>query len=578
MPPDGSLATPSIFPSAAKGAKDFVGRDWVTKQILDWMDHGSERFCLFIAEPGWGKSSLAAWMVGPGRAPTGAAARARLNRLRKAWSAAYLCSTGGGSTTDPKTFTNSVATQLTNRFDDFASAFLQRAAPGQYNVNITADEITGRAIGILTGQIVVEAADARDAYEQSVRQPLVAIADATRAADRIFILVDGLDDALTFRSPNIVDLVARSTDFPDRVRFFLTSRPEPRVLAAFPSDPDVRVLTASDASHQADNERDVRAYVAGRLAEPSIAAWVARTGRTRKAFVDALVAQADGNLLFTRFVLDNPPAVDGPAELQTALPAGLGEAYDTFLARVVPGAGAYGEDPLWTGTVRPVLGAMTVAVPAVPDRDMPRWFGPDLNVPAALATVGQVTEWQQDADGGSHRLYHPSLGDFLSTEELPPRAGQLQPNRFYVQPRAQHQRIVDYYLTAIDGDWAGDWSMCDTYGLRRLLPHLYALHAMTEGRTARAAIAERMAKIALAPGFQAAQRSMLGDGAATIEAIRLMFEVSGETADPPAIRQRIRTVATSWEPEMRGSAARAITNLSQTSPKDALDELKALLR
>jgi hypothetical protein len=170
------------------------------------------------------------------------------------------------------------------------------------------------------------------------------------------------------------------------------------------------------------------------------------------------------------------------------------------------------------------------------------------------------------------------LGDFLSAEQLPPRAGQPRPNRFYVEPRAQHERIIDYYLAALEADWAGDWNQCDPYGLRRLVPHLYALHAMTEGRTARAAIAERMATVALAPSFQAAQRSVLGDGAATVEAIELMLEVAAETADPAAIRERVRVVATSWEPEMRASAARAIASLGKTNPTDALDELKALLR
>jgi hypothetical protein len=577
MPHGGSQPAPFIFPSAAAGAKAFVGREWVLDQVLDWMDHGSERFCVLVAEPGWGKSSLSAWMVGPGRAPRGTAAKARLRRVRSAWSAAYLCSAASGSTVNPTTFSESLAAQLAHRFDDFAAAFLQLAAPGQYNVTIRAGEIVGRAIGILTKQIVVEAADARDVYERSVRQPLVAIAQAAKSDDPIFVLVDGLDDALAFAAPTIVDLLARSGDFPERVRFFLTSRPESRVLAAIPTEPGVRLLTVSDPSHQADNDRDVRAYVEERLAEPAIAAWAARSGKP-DAFIDGLVGQAAGNLLFARFVLDNPPAGDAPAGIPASLPAGLADAYDGFLARVVPGVAAYGADPLWTGTVRPVLGALTVAVPAVPDRDMPRWLGPDLDIPAALAAVGQVTEWDPQADGGSHRLYHRSLGDFLSAEQLPPRAGQPRPNRFYVEPRAQHQRIVDYYLTAIDADWAGDWTQCDPYGLRRLVPHLHALHAMTEGRAARAAIAEQMATLALAPGFQAAQRSVLGDGAATVEAIELMLDVAGETADPDGIRKRVRTVATSWEPEMRASAARALANLGKTSPEDALAELKALLR
>lgn len=577
VPADGQRGAPPrplIFASAAKGAEDFTGRDWVVEQILDWIDHGSERFCLLIGEPGWGKSSLSAWMIGPGREPRSGAAKARLSRIRNSWSAAYLCSAVTGSTIDPTTFVRSMAAQLAYRFDDFASAFLQRAAPGQYNVNISANAIVGRAIGILTKQIIVEAADARDVYEQSVRQPLADVAVAKPGGDPVFILVDGLDDALTFTSPNIVDLLERSTDFPDRVRFFLTSRREERVLNAFPASAGVRIIAVSTEANQADNDKDIRDYVAARASEPNVAAWAARTGREPDAFVDDLVAQAAGNFLYIRFVLDNPPP---PGTAGAAVPTGLEAAYDEFLARVLPGVGRYGTDPTWTETVKPVLGALTVAVPAAPEDAMPRWLGPTHDVTEALATVGQMTEWVDD-DGGSRRLYHRSLGDFLSTETLPPRAGEPQPNRFFVHLRDYHETIATYYLGAIERDWDRDWRKCDRYGLRRLVPHLYALHAMTEGRAERSKIADQLCDLALDPDFEAAQRQVLGDGSATIEAIRLALEVCTEAGDPATIRKRVRRVAASWEPEMRASAARAIAELSRTDQKAAVDELKGLLR
>lgn len=537
------------------------------------MDNGSERFFLLVGEPGWGKSSLCAWMIGVGREPDSPADASRRARLRDAWAAAYLCSATAGSTVNPTTFVRTIAAQLAHTFDEFAAKVLEREAP-DYSVNVTTGDLSGRAraIGLMTDQINVEAADAREAWERSVRLPLADIAATQVRGDPIFIVVDGLDDALTFTPPNIVDLVAGSTDFPDRVRFFLTSRREERVLNAFPSSVGVRVVAVS-MGVDPDNDEDIRAYIEMRASEPNIAAWAVRAGLEPKAFADELVARAAGNFLFIRFVLDNPPTGDA----QAAFPHGLEAAYDEFLARALPGVRQYGADPTWTSTVKPVLGALTVASPAAPEEAIPRWLVPAPDVAQALTAVGQMTEWV-DEDGGSRRLYHRSLADFLSTERLPSRAGEPQKNRFFVEPRAYHAAIAGYYLDALGTEWDGDWTKSDGYGLRRLVPHLYALHAMTQGRAERAKVAAQLCEVALDETFQEAQRRKLGDGSATIEAIRLALEVCSETGDPEAIRKRARRAALSWEPQMRASAARAIAELGRNSPKAALDELKALLR
>jgi hypothetical protein len=347
------------------------------------------------------------------------------------------------------------------------------------------------------------------------------------------------------------------------------------VLSPFRALKSVRILAVSDESNHEHNDRDVSEYIEWRAADPAIELWVRKTGLDRDAFVKQLVAHATGNFLFTRFVLDNPPT---GGQLDAAVPAGLQAAYDSFLARVLPGAGSYGPDSTWTETVKPVLGALAVAVPAAPVDTLPRWLGPTGHVDDALQSVGQLTEWVADDGGrGSRRLYHRSLGDFLCTDELPAVAGEPLRNRFFVEPRKRHESIASYYLTAITAEWDNDWKKCDRYGLRRLVPHLYALHALTTGKNEKAELAGRICDLALDAGFQAAQREVLGDGSATIEAIRLALEVCVETGDAASIRKRVHRVAESWEPEMRASAARAIAQLHRTSPQAALDELKALL-
>jgi hypothetical protein len=579
---DGLQPRPPIFPSAEKGAEEFTGRDAILRQIVEWIDKGSERFFLLLAEPGWGKSSLCAWMIGPGLAPDTPAERERLGRLRKTWSAGYLCSATTGSTINPDTFVETIASQLAARVDGFGTAFLEREAPGQFTSTVSTGAVSAgsQVTGILIKELVLQTDDPRNGYERAVRRPLAAIdaADDLRgtAGDQrspVFILVDGLDDALTFSRPNILDLIAESTDFPPRVRFFLTSRREENVLGALPLENDVRLAEVSKPEFDAANDADIRTYVATRAAQPNIAAWAERSGLGRDRFVDELVRQADGNFLFIRFVLDNPPPA-GAA--MASIPVGLAAAYEGFLARLVPGAGQLGNDEGWSKTVKPVLGALTVAVPAAPVADIPLWLEAAPDVPAGLTRVGQVTEFVPD-DGGSRRLYHRSLADFLSSETLAPLGGEPRQNRFYVEPPASHAAIVAYYESAIKDDWNGDWRQCDGYGLRRLVPHLYALHAVARGGAKRQ-LADRICDLALDKGFQDAQRQNLGDGSATIEAIRLALDVASETRDPDAIRKRVREVASSWEPEMRAFASRTLAKLSKTDPNAAIDELKALLR
>jgi hypothetical protein len=572
---DTAPAGPIIFESARRGALDFTGRDRVLQEILGWInDPKSERVMLLLAEPGWGKSSLCAWMIGQGRQPATLAEQGRRAQIMNAWSASYLCSTTSGSTINPTTFSRSIAEQLASRFADFAAALVRRAAPGQYNASITANEISGQAIGIniATQQIIVEAANARDVYEHAVRLPLVDVVAARPAGGRIFILVDGIDDALLFGRNNIVDLLLASGDFPDRVRFFLTSRREDRVRLAFPPSEHVRVVFVSDDTWRDENDKDVSAYIEWRANEPEIQAWLASTGLERAAFVKQLVDHAAGNLLFIRFVLDNPPRAGA---VGVAVPTGLQAAYDGFLARIFPGVGA-GPDPTWTDTGKPVLGALTVAVPAAPDDALPQWLGPS-RIDQALQTVGQLTEWINDADGGSRRLYHRSLGDFLSTQRVQSTDKEPLGNRFFVDPRMQHKTITDYYFAAIKDQWDNDWHECDRYGLRQLVPHMYALHALTTVKSERVGVAERICDLALNEKFQEAQREKLGDGTATIEAIRLALDVCVETGDAASIRRRAHRVAESWEPQMRAFAAQAIADLHTRDPKAALDELKALL-
>jgi hypothetical protein len=51
--------------SLQERAQGIVGRQWVVDRVLEWLQHGSERYFLLTGAPGTGKSTIAAWLAMP---------------------------------------------------------------------------------------------------------------------------------------------------------------------------------------------------------------------------------------------------------------------------------------------------------------------------------------------------------------------------------------------------------------------------------------------------------------------------------------------------------------------------------
>src|SRR4051794_37802539 len=96
---------------AAKAAAAFTGRRWVIDQIADWATRSQERFLIVVGEPGWGKSALAAWLVGPD--PDAAHPKPQVAQPSPvSWSAWHFCVSRESRTIDPQQFSASLALQL----------------------------------------------------------------------------------------------------------------------------------------------------------------------------------------------------------------------------------------------------------------------------------------------------------------------------------------------------------------------------------------------------------------------------------------------------------------------------------
>ncbi|MBG0564866.1 hypothetical protein [Actinoplanes aureus] len=473
--------------------EQFVGRTWVLDLVGSWLRTGEERFLLLVARPGWGKTAVARWLTGDA------------TRLRDAWAATYFCvARGQRGTVQPGQFTEDLAGQLA-RDPAYAAALMEANASARFDIDIKVG--TNRGTVAAVEKLLLGQQDPEEAYQRAVRAPLRRL--PPHETDRV-ILVDALDESLTVSGrTTIAALLAGSGDLPEGVRFVLTTRPDPRVLELFD---DARIVDLHEPAFRARTRADLTEYVTARLPGGD---------------VERLVETADGNFLYARWVLDE--MAEGRRTDLATLPRGLFGLYRDFLDRLLPD-----DTDIWLDRYEPLFGCLTVANPAAPDANLPRWLGwPRGNVSRRLRDVSQLVEYVPDS---GYRLYHRSVTEFLAAYRYRDNGG-WHDNKFFVEPAAHHERIARYYLERIAGEWAGDWSRCDTYGINQLVGHLRAACELSEDGDA-----ADLYRVALDPGFQAAQQDRTGGIHVTLNGLRSALEVA-VTGGPGGLLPALRCVA-----------------------------------
>ncbi len=582
------MRIPAVIGQKAAG---LVGREWALHQVAEWLGTGSERLFLLTGEPGSGKSVLAAWLAGAGPAPTAADDAAALEGVRAGWSAACFCMTRGqdGADITPAWFVTSLVNQLSARHPEFADAFLRVNLPELVHQEVGVNQ--GTVVGHV-GDLDVKIPDARDRYAQGVVEPLRTMAEAH--PDRTFaVLVDGVDEAFGGPEPTVVSLLARSGSLPGNVRFLVTSRNE-RALVTRLTDGfggDVRHLDLSSGDGAVANEADVRRFVRTRLDADGLAARI-EAPATVDSVVERLARQAAGNFLFIDFLLDELAKGTRPLTDTADLPTGLFDLYRQYLQRIVPGFDDRDRGPAWGERYQPLLGSISVALPAAPADRLLGWLEwEDDDLSRFLQSVEQVTEWEPTPEGGTAggggsgggwRLYHRSLADFLATRYIDDRGSD---NRFYVAPPKQHDRIVRHYQRARADLWGGDWANCDDgYCLRNLVRHMAASLGALDRPADRATRTGELFDVVLDPGFRARQQEAPGGPAAIYDDVRTAVEV-GLAPPPPGGPDRlvglVETMAVAAEVELRGLATEALVQLAAkdggANGRRALDTMLRLL-
>jgi WD40 repeat protein len=288
--------------------ESFEGREWLFKDIHQWLASGEGRGLLIRAGFGVGKSALLAEYV----------SRHREQEVI-AW---HFCQHDTQATLRPGTFVRSIAAQLGEALPAY-----RQAIEGSLELQKRLDEAD---------------ADPGSALEAAVLAPLSRVPppEGTR-----LLVVDALDEGLELdacqagKRVGIADLLARRVArFPSWLRLLVSSRPNPAVLT--PLGAAFKQIDAESPG----NLEDLRRFVLGQATRSTVREQLSEAGIAPGAFADLLLTRSAGKFLFVVHVLRDLASRTLSFEELSRLPPGMDAFYlDSFERRFGAGAERYGE-------------------------------------------------------------------------------------------------------------------------------------------------------------------------------------------------------------------------------------------
>ena len=388
----------------------FVGREWVFSRLDDWC-RSDEAGVYVVGGPGSGKSWLVAELIRR-RGVAGSGAAAAL----AGW---HFCRRSSDSTLLPHYVIGGLAERLSalpGYLDALAEAEPVVAATIQSTITIHGD--VGAGAQVTAAQVMLVDASVERQFDRVVRAPLNTLAQRDRLPDRVLLVVDGLDEALTLPDGELLvaflsRLLASKIGLPPGVRLLLTGRPDRRILNQLPTE----LLNLDDS----ESASDILSYARRRLSVRVAAARV-------DEIAEPLAVASRSSFLYARYVLDD--LLIDPSRsviIPERLPDGLAGYYAASLDRELAVRAER-----WEDRYRPLLGALAVSRSGLTAAQLSAITG--LSRSAVDDALKRCSPYLTGGPRtGQIRLFHQSFADYL-----------LADGRHSVFPEEAHSAIASY--------------------------------------------------------------------------------------------------------------------------------------
>lgn len=464
--------------SLPKLPENYVDRFWVFNAIDQWLAVTGSTL-LLQGEPGSGKSALALRLVQISRGEVDN--QDWSNLIPGVLVYAQFCNASNVHSYDPAYFVKSLSLALATRYAEFATALTQTP---ETDVKIEVRQSIGslspgaQVIGVVIESLELVNPDVTRGLEYLVIKPLAELY-SQGFTQKPVILVDGLDVATALVSENnILSLIALIVRRLPQVRFILTSRPDPRVMAEIPLGEIVDL-----GSHADSLTGDIRRYVESSLAT--------LPNDERSVMVEKILQAARGNFLYAALALTElKTTTDLKAFDPEKLPAGVFGYYRDDVASQTGSNIAR-----WKTRDGLFLGVLAVQK------------GNGLSSSQLSGILGWteteithvVRDWRQYLTGNwphaPFQFFHDSFRTFLlNNTEYPISSSQC------------HQLIADYFVK----QYGADWSSCqDEYPLNYTSAHLLDAFNTTD-ENKRNAIQQKLTALLTDPDFVEVRRNRVG--------------------------------------------------------------------
>ena len=396
-------------------------------EIERWRTDGSPNPVLVLAaEPGWGKSAVAARLAHVGRARV---------------MAVHFCKHDRPNTRDARSVLRTLAFQMATQLDEYRDLLVQRARQGVALADLNAAEL----------------------FHELLKTPLAHVIQGGRGAhDRHLIVLDALDETVEPHKHHSELVTLFASEFgglPDWIGLVVTSRPEASVLRQFGRFGVRRLDAGGDA-----NRRDIAKHVDTWLNTLPLDA------SSRPAALQAILVASANNFLYVRMLQEAVSRSTVQLHQLTdasLLPEGLSGLYEKWFQDRFGNHERYGE-------VRPLLEMMVAARESLPMElaAIALEWGP-YDRPKRLEALGSLCT---RPDKSTLVFFHKSLRDWLVD---PDRSGVT----FHASEAEGHRRLAVSMADAVktwraDGEPVDESSIgglsqnAESYLLRHLPMHL----------------------------------------------------------------------------------------------------------